>query len=77
MSQGERAFSKPVHAARARIGPPGPNHGALTAKPSSHHVHVTLRVTPPISLSPTLSADAEPARVACRDYLFCAVRCMM
>ena len=36
------AFSKPVHAARARVGPPGPNHGAETAKPSSHHVHVTM-----------------------------------
>ena len=37
------AFSKPVHAASARIGPHSPNHGTLTAKPSSHHVHVTLR----------------------------------
>ena len=40
-------FSMPVIAAGARIGPPGPNHGALTAKPSNHHVHVTLLVTPP------------------------------
>ena len=36
-------FSKPVH---ARSGPPGLN---FTAKPSSHHVHVTLRVTTPTS----------------------------
>ena len=42
-------FSKPVHAARAKIGPPSPNHSALTAKPGSHHVHVTLWVTPPTS----------------------------
>ena len=36
-------FSKPVHAARARIGPHCPNHGAFyTAKPSSHHVHITV-----------------------------------
>ena len=64
-------FSKPVHAARAGIGPPGPNHGTLTAKPSSHRVHDTLRMTPPTSPCPTLSADTEPARVARRDYLFC------
>ena len=37
-------FSKPVHAARARIGLPGLNYGTFTAKPSSHHVHVTLHV---------------------------------
>ena len=36
------AFSKPVHAARAGIGPPSPNHSTLTAKPSSHHVHINL-----------------------------------
>ena len=56
------AFSKPVHAARARVGQPSPNHGTLTAKPSSHHVHVTLQVTPPTSPCPTLSANAEPVR---------------
>ena len=48
------AFSKPVHAARARIGPHGPNHGTLTAKPSSHHVLVTVWVTPPMSSCPHL-----------------------
>ena len=47
-----QALSKPVHAARARIGP-DPNHGTFAAKPSSHHVHVTLRVTAPTSLCPT------------------------
>ena len=36
------AFSKAVHAARARAGPPGTNHGTFIAKPSGHHVHVTL-----------------------------------
>ena len=46
------AFSKPAHAARARIGPHGPNYGALTGKPRSHHVHVTLQVTPPTSPVP-------------------------
>ena len=39
------AFSKPIHAARARISPPGPNYGTFTAKHSSHHVYVTLHVT--------------------------------
>ena len=55
-------FSKPVHAVRAWGGPPGTNHGLFKAKPSSHHVHSTLPVTPPTSPCPTLSADAEPAR---------------
>ena len=50
-------FSKPVHVARARIGPPGPNHGTLTPKPSSYHVHVNLRVTPPTHPCPTFSAQ--------------------
>ena len=36
----------------------------LTAKPSSHHVHVTLWVTLPTSPCPTLSADTEPASVS-------------
>ena len=60
-------MTKTVHAARARVGPHGPNHGTLTAKPSSHHVHVTLWVALSTSPCPTLSADAEPARVARRD----------
>ena len=34
---------------------PSHNQGALTAKPTSHHMHVTLRVTPPTSTHPTLS----------------------
>ena len=55
-------FSKPVHAVRAWGGPPGTNHGLFKAKPSSHHVHSTLPVTPPTSPCPTLSTDAEPAR---------------
>ena len=75
--QDESCVSKPAHAARARIGPHSANHDTLTAKPSSHHVHVTLWVTPPTSPCPTLSANAEPARVVRRDYLFCAVRSMM
>ena len=64
-------FCKPVHALRARGGPPSPNHDPFTAKPSSHHVHVTVRVTPPTSLCPTLSADAEPAR-KCTEIIFSA-----
>ena len=52
-------FSKPVHAVRAWGDPPGTNHGLFKAKPSSHHVHSTLSVTPPTSPCPTLSADAE------------------
>ena len=55
-------FSKPVYAVRAWDCPPGTNHGLFKAKPSSHHVHSILPVTPPISPCPTLSADAEPAR---------------
>ena len=55
-------FSKPVHAVRVRGGGglPGPNHGPFTAKPSSHHVDGTLRITLPTFTFPTLSADAEP-----------------
>ena len=56
-------FSKPVHAVRAGGGHPGANHGLFKAKPSSHHVHSTLRLTPPTSPCPTLSADAEPVSV--------------
>ena len=41
--------------------PPGANRGLLKAKPSSHHVHSTLPMTPPTSPCPTLSAHAEPA----------------
>ena len=54
-----QVFSKPVHAIRAWVGPLGTNHGLFKAKPSSHHVHSTLPVTPPTSPCPTLSADAE------------------
>ena len=53
-------FCKPVHALRVKSGPPGPTHDSFTAKPGSHHVHVTLWVMPPPFLCPTLSADAEP-----------------
>ena len=45
--QCDSTISKPVHAARARIAPPSPNHGPFTAKPSSHRVHSTLWVTQP------------------------------
>ena len=51
-------FSRSVHATRARIGPPNPNN---LLQPSSHHVHVTLRVATPTTPCPTLSTDAEPA----------------
>ena len=47
-------FSKPVHAVRVRIGPPGPNHAPLTDKPSSHHVYIILQGTPPTSHCPTV-----------------------
>ena len=60
-----------------RIGPLGANHGSFTAKPSSHHVHSTLPVTPPTSPCPTLSADAETAHKRA-ETLFsaqCAVLC--
>ena len=40
-------LSKLIHAARVKICQPGVIHGPSTAKPSSCHVHCTLRVTPP------------------------------
>ena len=46
-----------VHAVRAGGVPHGANHGPLTAKPSSPHVHVTLQVIPPTFPCPTLSAQ--------------------
>ena len=69
------AFSKPSHAARARIRPPGANHDPFTLKPSSYHVHSTLRVTPPTSLS-HLFCWCRTCVPACRGYLFCIVRSM-
>ena len=36
--------------------------GNQQVKPSSHDVHVTLRVTHPTPTCPTVSADAEPTR---------------
>ena len=41
------AFTKPIHATRARIGPPGANHGPFATKASRCQVHSTLWVTPP------------------------------
>ena len=40
-------LSKLIHAARVNICRPGVIHGPSTAKPSSCHVHCTLRVIPP------------------------------
>jgi len=66
---------EPLCMGACNVRPPlGTNHGLLKARPSSHHVHSTLPVTPP-----TLSADAEcrtSAQVR-RDYLFCTVRSVM
>ena len=53
--------SEPIHAARARVGPPSANYGLFRTKPSSCHVHSTLQLTLPTSPCPTLSADAELA----------------
>ena len=39
------AFFKPIHAAGVRIGSPSVNYDPFTPKPSSHHVHSTLRQT--------------------------------
>ena len=47
-------FSKPVHAVSAWAGSLGTNHDLFKAKPSSHHVHSTLWMTPPTSPCPTL-----------------------
>ena len=52
-----------------------PNVGTFTAKPSGCHVHSTLRVTPPTSPCPTLSADAEPTR-KCAESIF-SVQCVV
>ena len=41
-------FSKSLQAARVRIGPPGANYATFTAKPGSHQVRSTLRMTPPL-----------------------------
>ena len=41
------AFTKPVHASTARIGPPCANHGPFATKASRCHVDSTLWVTPP------------------------------
>ena len=62
-------FCKLVHAVRVRSALPGLNHDSFTAKPSSHHVHVT----PPTSPCPTLSVNAEPER-KCAETIFC-VQC--
>ena len=68
-------FSEPICTNKARIGPPSANQGISTDSHNSQHVQVTLRVTPPTSPCPTLSADAEPAR-KCAETIFsvhCAV----
>ena len=66
-------FYKPVHALRGRDGPPGPNHDSFTAKPCSHHVHVTLQATSRTSPCPTFSADPEPAHKRVKTIF--SVRC--
>ena len=52
------AFSKPICATKARIGPSSANQNVSTASHISHHVHFTLWVTPPTFSSPTHSTDA-------------------
>ena len=39
-------FSKPLQAARVKIGPSGANYASFTAKPGSHQVRSTLQMTP-------------------------------
>ena len=56
------AFPKPVHAARARVGPSVASHGPFAAKLSSCHVHSNLWVTPLTSPCLTLSVVIEPTR---------------
>ena len=63
------AFAKPVHAARARIDPHGPEHGTFTAKPTSHHVHVILRVTPLTSHCPVQKLRASMLRLCIFFFL--------
>ena len=43
-----------------RNGPPSANQGFCTSEPRHNHAVCTLRVHPPTSLCPALSAHAEP-----------------
>ena len=62
--KGMSDVSKPVLAVRVRIGPPGPNHAPFTAKPSSHHVHSNLQVTPPTFPCPMQNLGASAHRLS-------------
>ena len=53
----------------------GASHGPFTAKPSSHHVHSTVRVTWPTLSNPFCWCRTRAQ--AHRDYLFSAVHSMM
>ena len=57
--QGESSISQPIHVSRGRIGPPSANHGPFTTKPSTHHVHSILLLTPPTSPGLTLSVHTK------------------
>ena len=62
-------LSKLIHTARVKICRPGVIHGPSTAKPSSCHVHCTLRVIPPTSPCPTFSTDT------CKHSVHDVARC--
>ena len=68
-------FSKPVHALRVGGGPSGANHGLFKAKPSSHHVHSTLQVTPPTSLYPTFLLTQNQRASTQRLSFLCSAQC--
>ena len=61
-----------VGATKAKIGPPNANQAISKTYHNSHHVHITLWVTLPISPCPTFSVYTEPMR---RDYDSLSVQC--
>ena len=58
-TQGQKVVSK-IQAKEERNGPPSANQALSTAKHRSSHAVCTLRVHPPTSPCPALSAGTEP-----------------
>ena len=61
-----------VGATKAKIGPPNANQAISNTYHNSHHVHITLRVTPPTSPCSTFSVYTEPMH---RDYDSLSAQC--
>ena len=58
--QSQTATSNPIYAKNDGNGPPSADQDLSTVEPRHGHVVCTLRVHPPTSPCPALSADAEP-----------------